>query len=740
MVPLSIDQIWSRQPASPISSVLQGDQASAQQTIVDGPEMEAISEPLSAPAHPLSNKSSFRLAHRLYPSPVENTPNETADHHVNDNGSNDRPATVDSDEESRQTDGPLRRTDHTERLRAEIGDMEARFQSDPSQTPVQAEGNWKAKPKRSHEPDDHEASLNDVSEQAEAAEPRQAMDGGRIATDRRQDLQFDNEMSIEDETSANDPEDHYDEDDFDDVAVTIGRVVSTRGSVVWGALFDDVGGQASKAARMGTLVSMRGPESRVFGIVNSLEREQQASSAQAERTVFEIQILGEIADEQKGFQRGVSSYPPLDAQITTVTMRDISTIYARPSASNIHIGQLRHNPKVPAFALTDSLLGKHFAVLGTTGSGKSCAVTVILKSILDEHPLGHIVLIDPHNEYGPAFGESAELLNPSSLQLPYWLLNFEEIAHILLGDGNQENRDVQSALLKDAIVHAKRIFAGADDVDSQITVDTPVPYRLSDLVAKLKDGMGMLNKADGASSYLSLIGRVESLRADKRYAFMFQSLAVRDNMEQILAQLLRIPTEGKPLTIIDISGLPSEIVDVVVSVLFRLTFELAIWSERGKAPPVLLVCEEAHRYVPEEAGVGFAPTKRVISRIAKEGRKYGVTLCLVSQRPSELAINSLAQCNTVFALRLSNEHDQAFVGRTLSENSRWLVDSLPSLNTQEAVVVGDGVTVPIHIRFNELPPTCRPGSHDPSFSESWRQETDDRFLRQAIGRWRCQTR
>ena len=148
----------------------------------------------------------------------------------------------------------------------------------------------------------------------------------------------------------------------------------------------------------------------------------------------------------------------------------------------------------------------------------------------------------------------------------------------------------------------------------------------------------MLNKADGSAPYLSLIARIESLRNDRRYAFMFASLAVRDNMRQILAQLLRIPVDGKPITIIDISGVPSEIVDVVVSVLFRLVFELAVWSDRGAAPPVLLVCEEAHRYVPQEDAAGFAPTKRVISRIAKEGRKYGVTLCLVSQRPSELSI------------------------------------------------------------------------------------------------------
>jgi uncharacterized protein len=252
--------------------------------------------------------------------------------------------------------------------------------------------------------------------------------------------------------------------------------------------------------------------------------------------------------------------------------------------------------------------------------------------------------------------------------------------------------------------------------------------------------MGAFNKADSAVFYQHLINRVESVSGDKRYDFMFSSFSVRDNMRQILSRILRIPVEGKPITIIDISGVPSEIVDVVVSVLFRLVFELAVWSDRGAGPPVLLVCEEAHRYVPENDIVNFAPTKRVISRIAKEGRKYGVTLCLVSQRPWELSMGSLAQCNTVFALRLTNEHDQSFVARALPENARWLVDSLPSLNTQEAVVVGDGVTVPVHIRFNDLDPEHRPSSADPSFAVAWRRDPDEAFLERAIERWRRQTR
>ncbi|MGI9498820.1 MAG: ATP-binding protein [Geminicoccaceae bacterium] len=636
-------------------------------------------------------------------------------------------------------EGQVVTTPHIEHLRAQIGADAANaiepWLPDPPETrvsPIVADpGTSIDQPSRpAYEVDDVTSSFPPLDPSSGAASTLSSGDG--LPT-------FEGDLT---DQAAAEPDTYVevDVDPMDDIAVTIGRIVSIKGSVIWGALFDDVDGQAARAARMGALVSMRGPESRVFGIVNRLEREQQAGNTQSERTIFEVQVLGEIADTRTGFQRGVSSYPPLDAPVTTITIRDIATIYARPRSSNVHVGQLRHNPKVPAFVLTDSLLGKHFAVLGTTGTGKSCATTVILRSILDEHSKGHIVLIDPHNEYGPAFADRAELLNPSNLQLPYWLLNFEEIAHIILGGSARDQLDGQSAILKNAIIQAKAHFASGSQGGGQITVDTPVPYRLSDLVSALKDGMGMFNKAEGSALYLGLINRIESLSADQRYAFMFSSLALRDNMQQILAQLLRIPTNGKPMTIIDISGLPSEVVDVVVSVLFRLTFELAVWSERGKAPPVLLVCEEAHRYVPQESDGGFAPTKRVIAQIAKEGRKYGVTLCLVSQRPSELAVNSLAQCNTIFALRLSNEHDQAFVSQTLSENARWLVDSLPSLNTQEAVVVGDGVTVPVHIRFKNLAPEHRPASHDPSFAKSWRQEADDSFLVHAIDRWRRQAR
>jgi DNA helicase HerA-like ATPase len=222
---------------------------------------------------------------------------------------------------------------------------------------------------------------------------------------------------------------------------------------------------------------------------------------------------------------------------------------------------------------------------------------------------------------------------------------------------------------------------------------------------------------------------------------MFSRLTVSDNMGQVLSRILRIPVERKPITIIDISGVPSEIVDVVVSVLCRLIFEFALWSDREKAPPILLVCEEAHRYVPRDDQAGFAPTRRSISRIAKEGRKYGLSLCLVTQRPAELSVSSLSQCNTIFALRLGNEHDLEFVRHAVPDSSRWLADALPALNTQEALVLGDGVPVPLHIRFRDLAPEDRPASTTPPFTAAWQADLeDDGLIEDTIERWRRQVR
>ena len=518
----------------------------------------------------------------------------------------------------------------------------------------------------------------------------------------------------------------------------IGRVISVAGPLVWGMIEEE----AASTVEIGAVVRLQGTSARTFGVITTLRNDGRRGGD--ERRLVEIRLLGEILNagsHRWRFQRGVSSHPALDSSIHAATREELCAIYARPEAPTVRLGTLKHAPDLPAFAITDNLLGKHFAVLGTTGAGKSCAVTVILRAILDAHPYGHVIMLDPHNEYHCGFGKRAELLDPGNLKLPYWLLNFEEIAAVLVNKDSPAQAYAEGAILRSAILQARRAYVGSHQETDHITVDTPVPYRLSDLVRIINEAMGAFNKPESSAPYQHLINRIEAVSTDKRYDFMFSRLTVHDTMAQVLSRILRIPVEGKPITIIDISGVPSEIVDVVVSVLCRLIFEFALWSDRAKTPPILLVCEEAHRYVPRDDQAGFAPTKRSISRIAKEGRKYGLGLCLVTQRPAELSVSSLSQCNTIFALRLSNDSDLEFARNAVPDSSRWLVEALPALNTQEALVLGDGVSVPMHIRFNDLAPEHRPASTKPPFSEAWQEECAAiDLIAETIERWRHQIR
>ena len=525
-----------------------------------------------------------------------------------------------------------------------------------------------------------------------------------------------------------------------DTGPCIGRVISVAGPLVWGM----IEASAASTVQIGAVVRLQGTAARTFGVITTLKNDGRRG-AEDDRRLVEIRLLGEILNSgahRWRFQRGVSSHPALDSPIHAASREELCAIYARPEAPTVRLGTLKHASDLPAFAITDNLLGKHFAVLGTTGAGKSCAVTVILRAILDAYPFGHIIMLDPHNEYRCGFADRAELLDPSNLKLPYWLLNFEEIASILVNQDSPAQAYAEGAILRDAILNARRAYVGPDAEHDHITVDTPVPYRLSDLTRIINEAMGAFNKPESSAPYQHLINRIEAVSTDKRYEFMFSRLTVHDNMGQVLSRILRIPVEGKPITIIDISGVPSEIVDVVVSVLCRLIFEFALWSDRAKAPPILLVCEEAHRYVPRDDQTAFAPTKRSISRIAKEGRKYGLSLCLVTQRPAELSVSSLSQCNTIFALRLSNDSDLEFARHAVPDSSRWLIEALPALNTQEALVLGDGVSVPMHIRFNDLAPEHRPASTKPPFSQAWQQESGAAgdLIAETIERWRYQIR
>ncbi|MGQ0664817.1 MAG: ATP-binding protein [Pseudomonadota bacterium] len=527
----------------------------------------------------------------------------------------------------------------------------------------------------------------------------------------------------------------------------IGQVIAVAGASVSGIFEAAAGGEnaGARAQRIGGLVRLITPGATVYGVISSLQLQLNSGVYDpAARRSAQIELIGEVPDPASGagprFQRGVSVYPSLGTEILATSSADMEIVYAKPSKFNVRIGTLHQDASVPAFLMTDDLLGKHFAVLGTTGSGKSCTVTLILRKILEAHPNGHVVLLDPHNEYAHGFRDMVEVIDPSSMQLPVWLLNFEETVALLV-PADSADRDSQVAILRDAIIEARRKFVGEREDAAFLTVDTPSPYRLGDLIRILDNAMGKLDKPDSSIPYLRLKLRLETLSSDKRFSFMFSGVMVRDNLVQVLSRLLRIPVSGKPLTVVDLSGVPSEVVEVLVSVMCRMIFDFALWSERARGTPVLLVCEEAHRYVPRQENLGFESTKKSLSRIAKEGRKYGVSLCLVTQRPSELSASILSQCGTIFALRMSNDQDQDFVTRVLPENARSLVASLPALRPQEGIAVGEGVTVPMRIRFDNLDAAHLPRSGTALFSEAWQEDrAREDFIQDTIKKWRLQQR
>jgi uncharacterized protein len=515
----------------------------------------------------------------------------------------------------------------------------------------------------------------------------------------------------------------------------LGRVEALQGAAITASLAPEDGASIGTAIRIGALVKVATETGAVVGTISAIEWHD---GPPVRRSIV-ADLLGELRGDGR-FSRGVADYPLPGATVLAASESDLDIVYARPSVDTVRVGTLHHDPSRAAFLLTDELLAKHFAILGTTGSGKSCAVTLVLSAILAEHKDAHIVLLDPHNEYEPAFGDVAEVVSIDNLQLPIWLLNYDEAVETLVMGGTPEEQQSQATILKDAVTHARRKYAG--DANAQwITVDSPVPYRVSDLLQFFDEAMGKLDKPDTSAPYRRLKARIESLSNDRRFAFMFSRTMARDILAQVIGRILRIPVDSRPVTIIDLSGVPSEIINVVVSLLCRITFDFALWADRERMPPVLLVCEEAHRYVPADAGVGFAATTRAIARIAKEGRKYGVSLGLITQRPSELAVSALSQCGTLFALRMGNELDQRFVANSLPEAAHGMVGALPSMRPQEAIVVGEGAPLPMRIRFDDLAPERRPRSRSAEFSSAWQKDgAGVDFLEDGLTRWRMQTR
>ena len=524
-------------------------------------------------------------------------------------------------------------------------------------------------------------------------------------------------------------------------APPIGRVleIAGSGSKIWmdfsrlQMLLTHSDPSVAMAGQVGSQVKMMVGNSWLIANVRTL------STGSDGKVLGQIDFLGEgqsvAGGRMSNFRRGVTRYPIPGCEVLPVTTEDMRAIFAAADDPHVEIGTVYPTDDIRGTLYIDPMLSKHFAVLGSTGTGKSTSVSLILHRISQYSPEGHIVMIDPHGEYSAAFKDCGELFNVDNLQLPYWLLNFEEHCEVLLTtDGAERQRDAD--ILGKCLLAARTKGKNVEQY-GKVTVDSPIPYLLTDLNQILVAEMGKLDRAGDTTPYQRLKNKLDEIRADPRYTFMFSGMLVSDTMGSFIGKLFRLPAHGKPISIVDVSGVPSEVTSVVVSVLARMVFDYAIWSRTEAQRPILLVCEEAHRYVPKDESSGGQAVRKILERIAKEGRKYGVSLGLITQRPSDLAEGVLSQCGTIISMRLNNDRDQACVRAAMPEGARGFLDAIPALRNRECIVCGEGVAIPIRVRFDDLEPEKRPASSDPSFASSWRETGDEQgIITRTVKRWR----
>ena len=526
----------------------------------------------------------------------------------------------------------------------------------------------------------------------------------------------------------------------------LGRVLAVEGSEVCIGLASPLP-KGPDRPTVGKFVAISGHETTLVGMISDVSL--RAEVIDGSRTVARVDLLGEIERTPAGtarFRRGVREYAAIGDPARMIGSAELNLIYASTSARAITIGHLSQDPSIPAYVDTDHMLAKHFAVVGSTGVGKSSAVASILGKMTDVRPELRVLLLDVHNEYRAAFGDRASVIGAENLRLPFWLFNFEETLNVLYG--GKPAAAEEADILAELIPVAKAKYQAPPERaslerrqtprHSGFTADTPSPYHLQDLLGLVHERMGKLENRSSAMSHHRLMTRIDTIRNDPRYEFMFRQASLGgDTMAAVLNQVFSLSSEDKSLTILKLASLPDEVVDAVVCVLARLAFDFALWSDG--AIPILLACEEAHRYASADQHSGFAPARRALKRIAREGRKYGVHLCLVTQRPAELDPTIISQCSTFFVMRMTNDADQALLRSAVSEAAANLLGFVPSLGAQEAIGIGEGLPLVARITFATLPREAIPQSESGARGEGERPQERGEIVRSAIERWRRAT-
>ena len=479
-----------------------------------------------------------------------------------------------------------------------------------------------------------------------------------------------------------------------------------------------------------------------------------------------VGTVGLTADNGRKFSRSLVQVPEIDGACYILRDAQLQTFMALLSSEgrseqSLEIGHYTIDDSASAYLDGNKLFQRHASLLGSTGSGKSWSVSAILEQAA-KLPSSNIIVLDLHGEYrefsytrnlripGP---EDLGKLNESLLFLPYWLLNAEEMQSIFV-DRSEFSAHNQVIAFQDAVVQSKKAFL--EDKDKQevlgaLTLDSPVPFSIDDVISELteknKEMVLGANKREKQGPFFGqfsrLLIRLKSRIGDKRYGFLFQApprVHQYDFMARLVAQLMDYSESKSQVKVIDFSEVPSDILPVVVGLVGRLIYQVQFWTNHQRRQPIALVCDEAHIYLPKKEGKNPVEQRAIenFERIAKEGRKYGVALLVVSQRPSDVSSTILSQCNNVISLRLANSEDQATVKRLMPESLVGLMDMLPILDIGEAIVVGDAVLLPSRIRIR--PPEEKPLSATIDFWDEWMKVLEEPDFASSVENMRKQSR
>lgn len=533
-----------------------------------------------------------------------------------------------------------------------------------------------------------------------------------------------------------------------------------------------INGRLYKIGQIGTFVKLPIGNITIFGIVSSVSNAPSKFEDEQVKYNFgsrflTIQLVGEkIGDDD--FEKGIGTYPTINDEVHLVVEKDLQQIYGKRDAGSIEIGKHSSSENLSVYADLHKLVLRHSAILGSTGSGKSNTTVSVLKAILNDYKGSRVVLVDPHGEYSSAFADANVLKigdKKNPLYIPFWLMNFEELAYFLVGATSKDEQTPQYKKFRELIVERKRknhdkLKAGKVDLNL-ITADSPIPFNVRELWHHINWWMNASfnemaaekqteaiaceeNKGDaenlipasfksyalGAAApfktkhYQELYPyekKLISCLRDTTYDFMFHPGEYKDEKSKLdLHDLLNSWIGGdKQLTILDLNGVPPEILDITVGLITRFIYDSMFWGRAetytGKNRPILLAFEEAHSYLNKSQTDSYS--KFAVEKVFKEGRKFGVGAMIISQRPSEISETILAQVGTFIALRLTNSSDQSIVKSSAPDNLISLIDLLPSLRTGEAIIVGEAIKIPSRVRIKLNNP--RPTSDDPKLIEGW---------------------